>query len=504
MKLRYLHLMHRWLGIGLGLFVLLWFLSGLVMLFVGYPQLTQDERLSRLDSLQLQQVKLDVAQAWALTGRLGQPESVRLAMREHRPAYYFLQHGEWLAVWADANNVTQDKTIPDKSIQNKPIQIAKAEAVKAAEQFQGRAKVTETLLINHDQWSISSSLNGHRPLYRVALNDVEATELYVSSHTGEVVLDTQRTERIWNWLGSVIHWVYFTPLRMERELWRQIVLWLAFAGVVLSSLGLWLGVQRIRFNRRYSNDRVTPYRGWARWHHIVGLSAGVFCITWLFSGWLSLTPFGWFSERYLSVEESAHWTGGQLNVQDMKLPVLSSTAYLSVTDIKEIEWLKFAGNTYILARNAQQDSLVDSQSGMAAALFPAAILQAQANKLGVHGAIASAHWLTNGDSYFNQNVQKIPKVLRIAFTDSLNTTYYINARTTKILASQDSYSRIYRWLFNGLHRIDIPPLGDRLLARRITIFVLSAGGVLLTIAGIVLGWRRVRRKWPQGVATSNR
>lgn len=503
MKLRYLHLIHRWLGIGLGLFVLLWFLSGLVMLFVAYPQLTQAERLNRLDSLQLQQVKLSAAQAWVLTGKQGQPESIRLAMRGHRPTYYFLQHGQWLAIWADANNVAPN-VAPGESIPDESIQVSKAEAINAAEQYQGQAKATEALLLDHDQWSISSSLNGHRPLYRVALDDADATELYVSSHTGEVVLDTQGAERAWNWLGSVIHWVYFTPLRMERELWRQVVLWLAFAGVALASLGLWLGVQRIRINRRYSNDRVTPYRGWARWHHIVGLSAGVFCITWLFSGWLSLTPFGWFSDRSLRAEEAEHWAGGTPNVQDMRLPVSAFATRLTGTDIKEIEWLKFAGNTYILAKAAEQESLVDRQSGVPVAGFSAAILQAQAAKLALHAQITSAHWLTSGDLYFNQDAQKTPRVLRVAFADALNTTFYIDARTSKILASQDSYSRTYRWLFNGLHRIDIPPLGDRLLARRITIFVLSAGGVLLTLAGIVLGWRRVRRKWPQRVAAGNR
>jgi uncharacterized iron-regulated membrane protein len=284
------------------------------------------------------------------------------------------------------------------------------------------------------------------------------------------------------------------------------VLWLAFGGMALSSLGLWLGVQRIRFSRRYSNGRVTPYRGWARWHHIVGVSAGVFCMTWLLSGWLSLTPFGWFSERSLSVKESERWTGPKLTVQDMKLPVFSSAANMPVTDIpiaeiKEMEWVRFAGNTYILAKNEEQDSLINSQSGEPVALFSADILQLQASKLGAYGAIDSAHWLTNGDLYFYQDAQKTPKVLRIALSNTLNTTYYIDARTTKILASQDNCSRIYRWLFNGLHRMDIPPLSDRLLARRITIFILSAGGVLLTIAGIVLGWRRVRRQWPKVLLT---
>jgi len=48
---RYLYLMHRWLGIALGLFVLAWVVSGVVMLFVGYPKLTPAEHLARLAPL---------------------------------------------------------------------------------------------------------------------------------------------------------------------------------------------------------------------------------------------------------------------------------------------------------------------------------------------------------------------------------------------------------------------------------------------------------------------
>lgn len=98
----------------------------------------------------------------------------------------------------------------------------------------------------------------------MALDDIHRSELYVSSLTGEVVLDTHRSERAWNWLGSAIHWVYVTPLHVEHELWRQVVLWLVLAGVMLSTLGLWLGIHRARFNSRYSGDRITPYLGWAR------------------------------------------------------------------------------------------------------------------------------------------------------------------------------------------------------------------------------------------------
>ena len=45
---------------------------------------------------------------------------------------------------------------------------------------------------HYDQWTVPNGLDPHRPLYRIALNDGQDTELYVSSTTGEVVRDTTR------------------------------------------------------------------------------------------------------------------------------------------------------------------------------------------------------------------------------------------------------------------------------------------------------------------------
>jgi hypothetical protein len=41
----------------------------------------------------------------------------------------------------------------------------------------------------------------------VPIDDAEGTVLYVSSTTGQVVRDTTRSERIWNWLGANLHWI---------------------------------------------------------------------------------------------------------------------------------------------------------------------------------------------------------------------------------------------------------------------------------------------------------
>ena len=50
---RLLLLTHRYLGIAVGLVVVLWCLSGFVMMYVQYPELTEEERLPGLSTLEL-------------------------------------------------------------------------------------------------------------------------------------------------------------------------------------------------------------------------------------------------------------------------------------------------------------------------------------------------------------------------------------------------------------------------------------------------------------------
>lgn len=48
---RWLYLVHRWLGVLLCSVFALWFISGIVMMYVGYPKLTPAERLEHLPPL---------------------------------------------------------------------------------------------------------------------------------------------------------------------------------------------------------------------------------------------------------------------------------------------------------------------------------------------------------------------------------------------------------------------------------------------------------------------
>lgn len=83
---RYLYLWHRWLGIGCCLLMVLWFVSGMVMLYVGYPKLTPLERLAHLP--ELDGCEACVPLRTALAGSDGKtPRSIRLASVGGLPTY---------------------------------------------------------------------------------------------------------------------------------------------------------------------------------------------------------------------------------------------------------------------------------------------------------------------------------------------------------------------------------------------------------------------------------
>ena len=65
---RWLYLLHRWAGITLCLFFAMWFISGVVMMYVGYPKLTPAERLGHLAPLDPAGVTVTPAQRWRRPG----------------------------------------------------------------------------------------------------------------------------------------------------------------------------------------------------------------------------------------------------------------------------------------------------------------------------------------------------------------------------------------------------------------------------------------------------
>ncbi len=80
----------------------------------------------------------------------------------------------------------------------------------------------ERRLTDSDQWTLQNVMRNNMPLHRIALGDGAGTEYYVSEKTGEPVVRTTATGRFWGYLGAVLHWLYFTPLRRHGRVLEQL------------------------------------------------------------------------------------------------------------------------------------------------------------------------------------------------------------------------------------------------------------------------------------------
>lgn len=468
--MRVLFLGHRWLGLTLGPLVLLWFLSGLVMLFVPYPSLTDSERFSQLQPLARAQMKITPTAAWqALQTSATAPEKIEMVMLLGRPQYVFTSGGLRHAVWADTAQA---------------VHVDRALAIRSALAFRPAPGVIDVRRIALDQWSFSGKLNAHRPLYKVVLQDDAGSEVYVSSRTGEVVLESTRRERLWNWLGSVTHWLYFTELRAHRDIWRQLILWPAAAGVALSIAGLWIGIRRMRLTQRYSRQRHTPYRGWLRIHHVAGYGFGLLVLTWLFSGWLSMTPMDWLSARALSATESSAWHGTPQDSADWTLPGQIPPM------TQRLEWSHFAGAPLLIAQQGQQRRRIHPVTGQPQPLTQSALIE------GLHRLQPQARLLlleklpATGDAYYKPGTDNI-QIVRAEFDDSAATRYDIDLQTAEIVASHDRRSRAYRWLFTALHTWDFPGIEPQFW-RKVLIVLCSIAGLTIVSTGLLQGIKRLR------------
>ncbi|MCC8942275.1 PepSY domain-containing protein [Bradyrhizobium sp. Arg68] len=478
---RWLYVIHRWIGIATCLLFAMWFISGLVMMYVAFPRLTDSERLASLPAILWSKVQIAPDRAMAIAGISQYPRDLRLSMMDDVPAYR-------VAGW-------EGGTVTISATDGRVIDRITPEQALAIARHHPQAVQPQLLdTVTRDQWSVTARFDPLRPLYLIGLGDADGTELYVSARSGEIALDTTRQERVWNWLGSIPHWIYPTVLRKDGPLWRDVVLWISGICLVVAVTGFWIGILRLRLTRRYARGTISLYRGWMAWHHIAGLIGGIFVFTWMFSGWLSLNPGGAFSGRGVTREIAVGYSGH--DAPDIVSRVQSAPS-MPATEARFV-WLGGHPMMVLSASDGRQ-SLAEPATGAPATLSQHQIVAAARHAM-PGAAISFVRQLDAPDAYWYtlHQSRELP-VLRIGFDDPACTWLHISPVTAEILDRSDASRRSYRWLFNALHSLDFPLLLQVWPLRDTVVWLLSAVGAIVSISGIVIGWRRLRRRHPRSM-----
>jgi PepSY-associated transmembrane protein len=466
---KFLILTHRYLGIAVCLLFVMWFVSGIAMIFArGMPGLTPDVRLQHLPSLMPAAVKLTPAEAVEKAMLDRAPNRATLLTVMDRPAYRLFSGRSNVTVFADNGDVLEV--------------VGQAEAMKIAARFMN---VPETQLRyageiqEPDQWTLEE--RRVLPAHKINVADSSGTELYVSEETAEVALLTTRGSRALAWFAAIPHWMYFAPLRQNGPLWRQVVLWTSGIATVLALLGIALGFTQ------YS----TRYVGIMRWHYWTGIAFGLFSLTWVFSGLLSMEPFFWASEGGTGNRIPQALRGGALDLA--KFPNIAAPG----ANIKEVEFLRIQGGAYHLIRSDSSEPL----------LIPAGTAEVRKEAFSTESVIERvkqgnpdvpiSEWtlLSDYDSYYHPSERKPPlPVLRVKFSDPDATWFYIDPHMSQVVTRFTRRERLQRWIYHGFHSLDFNFWYYQGPVWQITMVLLNAGGAFLSVIGVIIATKRVTRK----------
>jgi hypothetical protein len=108
--------------------------------------------------------------------------------------------------------------------------------------------------------------------------------------------------------------------------------------------------------------------------------------------------------------------------------------------------------------------------------------------------VAGHELLRDYDDYYYSRRREAPlPVLRVKLGDPLKTWLYVDPRNSRVVANVHRYSRVERWLYNGLHSLDFRfwyskrPLWD------VVMITLLLGGLAASSIGLYYGARRLVR-----------
>ena len=500
---------HRWLGIGGSLLFVAWFVSGIVMMYARMPRLSAEERLLRAPVLDLSTATVEPATSARTLTRAA--DRVRVGTKGGRPVYRLFDGRAWHTIYADSGEPMNVRS-SDEALQ----------AVNAFVHDNTSTLAYRGRLTDPDQWSLQ--IRSLLPAHIVSVGDAADTNLYVSEQTGEVVMKTTRDSRFWGYLGAVIHWLYFTPIRKHSDFWVELIIWTSIAGCLMCLFGLAWGVWRYSPVSRYRLRRVrshSPYAAMMWWHHYAGLVFGLVTLMWIFSGLLSMNPWDWSPGTSPSVEQRYAVSGGPLAVEEVTLAQLRAAAGVlgAVMPLKEIEIVQYRGGLFAEAylppsterlhrlglgdpgevfaqRIALEHRLVSLTHPERGAFeeFDRSTLVDAARDAMPNFQVEDVAWLDRYDAYYYDRYGELPlPVLRVRYADPVGTWLYLSPRRGEIVRKEERLSRVNRWLYHGLHSLDFPWLYQQRPLWDIVVVALSVGGIALSLTSAPAAFRRLRR-----------
>lgn len=421
---RFIYKCHKWFGIPLALMFIMWYCSGIVMMYHGFPRL----RPSRMPVEKVDSTALSAL--WKSA-----PDSIghcRISFS-----------GKRLQLTVDGNTLGGYK--PDLN-----------DLKSIANSFSTVIQRVDTLQ-DIDKWIPFDNLMRHLPIYRIVGNDDSFT--YVSSLTGEVLQHASLSQRRWAWVGALPHYFYITPIRRDAKLWRSVVIWMSGLSTVSVLFGIIIAIRFLIKKRKF---KLFKKRTW-QWHYCGGLFFGVFMLSFIFSGMMSLADIpDWIMKSHPLAEEGRD----KVSKSELDISTLPKEfGQVTLSTFPQIMWNVVKGKESNVVRAS--DAILDFSPA-----FMISVIQRQTGE-----QVENVTYLEN-DLYYNTSAKQGYRANTNNFTVYWNDKGYYRVLDSK----QKAQYICYRFL----HTMKIPGLKNVKWLHSLFMWIILLGGLTIVGTGTIL------------------
>ena len=478
---RIIYSIHRVLGTFLSILFLVWFLSGFVMIYHNFPRVTPQDRNRTTEVL-----SSDMPGIGEVLNRI-YPDTLiqRISLK-------ITSYGQ--SVFEVSTKDSSYNLVADSSEFIRKVNYAQIENYARKWSIADIVKVDT--LSEVDQWIPFNRLAKDMPIYKFHFGDTKKHQLYISSRTGEALQFTDKDSRFWAWLGAIPHWVYFTSLRQDGELWNTTVIWLSALGSVMCLIGFGLGIYMLIKQYRKKKKVGTPYRKFSyKCHHVLGFVFGIFVFTFVFSGMMSLAsiPDWVIKESKPSGKRGMFGSSSILKPKEYQHDYRAILLYYP-NRVKAIEWTGFDKIPIYKVVTTDTVYVLDaSANNITPLLLTEKVVKDKYTSQ--HKEPITLSVMTEYDNYYVDRKNKLPlPVYKVDVSDADKTTYYVNPQTGDV-RSFTTKGRMQKWMYQGLHSFNFKFLAEHPILWNIVMWVTMIGGTLVSLSGVLLSYKYLRRKY---------
>ena len=479
---RFVFSLHRVVGTIIALFFLMWFLTGLVLIYHPYPRLSDEQIYAH------QEVLPDML-----------PDVDSIAQRAGgtlRKLHLYQAQGQTLAEVTTKD--TSCTMVVDGTQPVKPVTYATAEQI--AKRWIDAPILRVDTLHERAQWVLYSRYDKVLPIYRFYFDDSDRSELFISGKNGEAQQLTTRSSRFWAWVGAIPHKFYVPALRTRLDLWMNTV---AVGGALCffaALSGLLVSLYVLYKQYRRTGHLHSPYRKrWYHWHHVYGLLFSVVLVAWGISGYFSMQRVPqWlintqgeyiFNPSRLWGKKPLPFSAYQLDYRALK------GAYPA---LKEVTWTHFRDIPVYAIVEGCQERWIDARGTTVKELYiPEETIAEGMREL--YGEEILFHITTQEryDNYYLSRSMDLPlPVYKVTVENANRDRFYISPATGYVRYLNKN-KVVKKWLFGGIHYLHTAWMMEHPIVWQLCLWVCCLGGAFICLTGCYLGVLYVRRKLSQ-------